>query len=85
MKITAIQTSNFLGARAVDVKLTKPVTLFCHGAYTKPWGFLKPVEISHADSVLMWVPFTDARKESGLARWWQRAPKGKNEPRRVRG
>ncbi len=30
MKITAIQTSNFLGARAVDVKLTKPVAL-CAG------------------------------------------------------
>lgn len=28
MKITDIQTSNFLGARAVDVKLTKPVALF---------------------------------------------------------
>lgn len=28
MKITAIQTSNFLGARAVDVKLAKPVALF---------------------------------------------------------
>lgn len=28
MKITAIQTSNFIGARAVDVKLTKPVALF---------------------------------------------------------
>ena len=28
MKITAIQTSSFLGARAVDVALTKPVTLF---------------------------------------------------------
>jgi DNA repair exonuclease SbcCD ATPase subunit len=28
MKITAIQTSNFLGARAIDVGLTKPVTLF---------------------------------------------------------
>ena len=28
MKITAIQTSNFIGARDVDVKLTKPVTLF---------------------------------------------------------
>ena len=28
MKITAIQTSNFLGARAVDVKLTKSVALF---------------------------------------------------------
>ncbi|MDP3124566.1 MAG: AAA family ATPase [Thiobacillus sp.] len=28
MKITAIQTGNFLGARAVDVKLTKPVALF---------------------------------------------------------
>lgn len=28
MKITAIQTSNFLGARAVDVKLTRPVVLF---------------------------------------------------------
>jgi DNA repair exonuclease SbcCD ATPase subunit len=28
MKITAIQTSNFLGARAIDVKLTGPVALF---------------------------------------------------------
>ena len=28
MKITAIQTSNFLGARSVDVRLTKPVALF---------------------------------------------------------
>lgn len=28
MKITTIQTSNFLGARAVDVKLDKPVALF---------------------------------------------------------
>lgn len=28
MKITAIQTSNFVGARAVDVKLVKPVALF---------------------------------------------------------
>lgn len=28
MKITAIQTSNFLGARAVDVALTAPVALF---------------------------------------------------------
>lgn len=28
MKIHAIQTSNFLGARSVDVKLIKPVTLF---------------------------------------------------------
>lgn len=28
MKITAIQTSNVLGARAIDVRLTKPVTLF---------------------------------------------------------
>ncbi len=28
MKITSIQTSNFLGARAVDVKLITPITLF---------------------------------------------------------
>lgn len=28
MKITAIQTSNFLGARAADVKLSRPVALF---------------------------------------------------------
>lgn len=28
MKITAIQTSNFIGARAVDVQLTKPIALF---------------------------------------------------------
>lgn len=28
MKITRIQTQNFIGARAVDVTLTKPVTLF---------------------------------------------------------
>ena len=28
MKLTSIQTSNFLGARSVDVKLVKPVSLF---------------------------------------------------------
>ena len=28
MKLTRLQTSNFLGARAVDVTLTKPITLF---------------------------------------------------------
>ena len=28
MKITSIKTSNFLGARAVDVRLTKPIALF---------------------------------------------------------
>ena len=28
MKITAIKTANFLGARNVDVKLDRPVTLF---------------------------------------------------------
>lgn len=33
MKLTSIQTSNFLGARAVDVKLTKPVTLFAGKNY----------------------------------------------------
>ena len=33
MKITSIQTSNFLGARAVDVKLNKPVALFCGKNY----------------------------------------------------
>ena len=33
MKITAIQTSHFLGARAVDVKLTKPVALFAGKNY----------------------------------------------------
>lgn len=33
MKLTSIQTSNFLGARAVDVKLAKPVTLFAGKNY----------------------------------------------------
>lgn len=33
MKIHAIQTSNFLGAQAVDVKLTKPVALFAGKNY----------------------------------------------------
>lgn len=33
MKIHAIQTSNFLGAQAVDVKLSKPVTLFAGKNY----------------------------------------------------
>ncbi len=33
MKITSIQTSNFLGARAVDVTLTKPIALFAGKNY----------------------------------------------------
>lgn len=28
MKITSIQTSNFIGARSINVKLTKPITIF---------------------------------------------------------
>jgi tetratricopeptide (TPR) repeat protein len=33
MKITSIQTSNFIGARSVEVKLTKPVALFAGKNY----------------------------------------------------
>ncbi|OQA34017.1 MAG: chromosome segregation protein [Betaproteobacteria bacterium ADurb.Bin341] len=34
MKLIAIQTGNFLGARAVDVTLTKPITLFAGKNYS---------------------------------------------------
>ncbi len=34
MKITSIQTSNFLGARAVDVRLSKPIVLFAGKNYS---------------------------------------------------
>lgn len=57
-------------------------TLFCHGAWVKPWGFLKAVEISHAENILMWVPSSPGKTQSPGPRWWRHAPKGKHEPRR---
>ena len=57
-------------------------TLFFHGPYVKKWGFLKPVDISHADGVLMFLPYTYTdRASSGINRWWETAPKGKDSGR----
>lgn len=56
-------------------------TLFCHGPHVKQWGFLKPVDIAHADSVLMWVPYTYADRESVATHWWKTAPSGKDAKR----
>ncbi len=39
MKITAIKTSNFLGARDVDVKLAKPICRQGDGACDAPEAF----------------------------------------------
>lgn len=62
-------------------------TLFAHGPYTKRWGFLKLIDIlnpRHGDQVYMWVPHAYQTDEaSGKQRWWDTAPRGADEPRRM--
>lgn len=63
-------------------KLTPCWTLFFHrAAYTKPWGFLRPLE---GEKVLMWWPHNfpkDGQATSG--EWWNEVPQGRFESRRA--
>lgn len=57
-------------------------TLFFHSAaYTKPWGFLRPVDPTDTQSV--WVPHNYPKDGTGTpGAWWNEKPIGKLEPRR---
>lgn len=57
-------------------------TLFFHrAAYTKPWGFLRPVT---GDTAVMWVPHNHPKDGTGTpGAWWNEVPVGKLEPRRL--
>lgn len=59
-------------------------TLFFHGPYTKPWGFMREI-VSGGVAMLLWVPHKYQTDEaSGAERWWDKAPKGRDELRRVK-
>lgn len=58
-------------------------TLFFHrAAYTKPWGFLRPVDPNDTQSV--WVPHNYPKDGTGTpGAWWNEKPIGKLDPRRL--
>lgn len=59
-------------------------TLFCHGPYTKRWGFMKPIDTVAGEELLLWVPHKHQTDEaSGKQRWWDTAPHGVDERRRM--
>jgi hypothetical protein len=63
-------------------------TLFIHGPYVKPWGFLEPIvddDRGNWKNCLMFVPFDYGGAGTHSQRgWYTRAPKGR-ELRRARG
>ena len=59
-------------------------TLFCHGPYIKSWGFLRETTTA-GEPVMTWVPHLYDKGETGGAqRWWENAPNGWREPRRMK-
>lgn len=56
-------------------------TLFFHrAAYTKPWGFLRPLE---GEKVMMWWPHNYPKDGTGTpGEWWHQVPQGRFESRR---
>lgn len=57
-------------------------TLFFHrAAYTKPWGFLRPIEGANP---MIWWPHNHPKDGTGTpGAWWNQVPIGKLEPRRA--
>jgi hypothetical protein len=57
-------------------------TLFFHRAdYTKPWGFLRPIEGEHP---MVWWPHNHPQDGTGTPdAWWDKVPRWLNEPRRA--
>lgn len=54
-------------------------TLFCHGAYVKPWGFMKPIDTVPGEELLLWQAHRPETSEAtGKQRWWEKAPKGRD-------
>lgn len=66
------------------IPLRRPTcwTLFFHrAAYTKPWGFLRPIEGEHP---MVWWPHNYPKDGTGTpGAWWNEVPIGKLEPRRT--
>lgn len=72
-----------IAAEAGLESLDKPCwTLFFHrAAYTKPWGFLRPIE---SETAVMWVPHNYPKDGTGTTgAWWNQVPIGKLEPSRL--
>lgn len=58
-------------------------TLFFHrAAYTKPWGFLRPIE---NETPMLWWPhnYPNGDGTGTPGAWWLTVPKGRDEPRRL--
>lgn len=67
------------------IPLPRPTcwTLFFHrAAYTKPWGFLRPIEGEHP---MVWWPYNHPKDGTGNSHgaWWNEVPIGKLERRRA--
>lgn len=59
-------------------------TLFWHGPYVKPWGFMRPLDTVAGVPLLLWEPHAYQTDEaSGKQRWWDTAPHGADEHRRM--
>lgn len=57
-------------------------TIFFHrAAYTKPWGFLRPIE---GENPMVWWPFNHPEDGTGKpGEWWKEVPRGRDEVRRA--
>lgn len=59
-------------------------TLFCHGPYVKRWGFMRPIETVAGEDLMLWQAHAYQTDEaSGKQRWWDTAPHGVDEHRRM--
>lgn len=58
-------------------------TLFFHRAeYVKEWGFLRLQTPHHEARIQEFTPYVRTRTDE-MPDWWNRVPKGRNEPRRA--
>lgn len=58
-------------------------TLFFHRAeYVKEWGFWRRFPVSGSDEAALFTPYIRRRTDE-MPDWWNRVPKGCNEPRRA--
>ena len=58
-------------------------TLFFHRTeYVKEWGFWRPFPTGTDPGAKMFTPYIRTRSDE-MPDWWNRVPKGRNEPRRA--
>ena len=69
-------------AQGMPVAFEKPCwSLFFHRAkYVKTWGFMRRWPNA---ATMLWSKHGEQDPQSGGTDWWHRAPKGRDEPRRM--